>query len=378
MEPQGLSRIRVLVIGQVPPPYSGQTVMTSVLVAGRYRHAELLHVNAGLSTSVAEMGTTSARKIMRLLGLLLRALSVSLRRRPRVLYYHPAGASRSAVLRDILLLPVLRPLFATVVFHLHARGLAAACSALPRPLRTLARRAYARPDVLLGPSGAIVDEAAWLAAGRQVVVPNGTPGGTPRTRYSAAGAVNVLFCNLVSEAKGAGWLLDSVATLVERGIDVRLTFVGEVSSPAYRDELRQRARKQGVAERVVLAGVAIGEEKWRWLAEADVFCVPTTWHQESFGVAHVEAASVGLPVVAADVPGVREVFEPGVSVLLADPADPPSLAEHLADVCTSAAVRERLGTAARAAYLARYTPEHYWHRIDEVFAVIGEASGVRS
>lgn len=362
--------LRVLVIGQVPPPYGGQTIMTEVLVLGRYENAELWHVNAAFSRSLADMGTTSLIKVVRLLGVLARALATTARRRPEVLYFHPAGASKSAILRDIAMLLALRPFYRTVVFHLHARGLTESCGSMPPPLRGLARRVYAAPQLLVGPSAAIVEEAAGLRAQRQLVVPNGTAGGSPRSNYEVDGPVRIVFVNLISEAKGALWLLESLAVLVGRGIDVRLTYVGEVSSSEYQASLLDRAAALGVVDRIAFTGLAVGPDKWQRMAEADVFCVPTTWRQESFGLAMVEAASCGLPIVAADVPGVREVLDDGVSVLLADPDDRFSLTRQLEAVCRSPELRKRLGTAARAEYLHRYTMQSYWRRMEDVFELV--------
>lgn len=362
--------LRVLVLGQVPPPYGGQSVMTEILVNAHYANAEILHVNAKFSSTLAESGELSVRKVLRLVPVLMRSIGIILRYRPEVLYYHPAGRTMSAILRDIVLLLALRPMFQTVVFHMHARGLPATCETLPKPLRALARRVYACPNVLVGPSRAIVEEAAALSPHRMLVIPNGTPSGTPRSHYDVDGPVKILFLNLVSAAKGASWLLDALATLAERQIDAQVTYVGEVSTLAFGTELRERVVGLGLAERVAFIGPAIGTEKWDQLAAADILCVPTTWDQESFGLVLVEAASCGLPIVSADVPGVREVLERDVSVLLADPHNPASLATHLESLCSSAQRRAELGRAARARYLDRYTTEHYRGQIDEVFAAI--------
>jgi len=371
--PSDPPKLGVLVVGQVPPPYGGQTIMTKVLLEGRYDDVELIHVDSAFSTTLSDMGRTSLTKVTRLARVLLRALWMTARRRPSVLYYHPAGASKSAILRDLVLLSALRPLFPAVVFHLHARGLTDACTTLPAPLRRLARRVYARPDVLLGPSTVIVDEAADLGARYTRVIPNGTQGGARRGDRPASGPVQILFLNLISDAKGAGWLLDAFAELRRTGVDARLTLVGEFESAAYRDAFVARCRQLGLQDLVSLPGIAVGEDKWRAMAGADIFCLPTTWPQESFGLALIEAASCGLPVVAADVAGVRDVLEPGVSVLLADPHDRPSLARHLHHLCADPAARERLGTAAREAFERHYTLDRYWAELGEVFAMMRAA-----
>jgi glycosyltransferase involved in cell wall biosynthesis len=359
-----------MVVGQIPPPFGGQTIMTQALLDGEYQNAELLHVDAAFSTALSDMGHSSIIKAGRLIRVLARSLVCRVRARPSVLYYHPAGSSRSAILRDLVLLTVLRPLFSGVVFHVHARGLIEACALLPAPLRLLARRAYGTPDVVVGPSRAIVDEALPLHAAQNRVIANGTLGGRPKKSHDAEDVIDILFLNLISEAKGAMWLLGSVAELHREGIAVRLTMVGEFESPHFREKFDARARKLGVDDRVVLAGTAIGVDKWHCMEEADIFCLPTTWPQESFGLALIEAASCSLPVLAADVPGVREVFEPGASIMLADPGDPGTLTQHLRDLCRDPLLRKRLGNAARDAFEERYTLARYWSDIDELFATM--------
>jgi glycosyltransferase involved in cell wall biosynthesis len=370
----------VLVIGQVPPPFGGQTIMTAALLAGRYRDAELFHVNAAYSTSLADMGRVSVVKLARVAVVLGGAVWTRLRHRTSVLYYHPAGANRGAILRDLVLLPVLRPMFSTVVFHLHARGLPEALASLPRPLRAVARRAYARPDVVLGPSGVIVEEAVSFEARINRVIPNGIAGGQCTDRDRAEGEpVRILYLNLISEAKGAGWLLEAVGEMRDEGLDVELLLAGEFASSEYRDALLGRVHALGLEDSVKFRGVVTGRAKWQLMAESDIFCVPTTWPQESFGLAMVEAASSGLPVVTADVPGVRGLFDDGRSVLLADPADDSTLRPLLERLCRDPGVRQRFGREARSAFEQRYTVERYWEAIGTVFTdLTKETTDVRA
>jgi len=77
------------------------------------------------------------------------------------------------------------------------------------------------------------------------------------------------------------------------------------------------------------------------LAEADIVVVPSRW--EGFGLAAVEALACGLPVVAADVPGLREVV--GDAALLVPPEDPVALAGALRRLVEEPALRARLAQA---------------------------------
>jgi phosphatidylinositol alpha-mannosyltransferase len=96
-----------------------------------------------------------------------------------------------------------------------------------------------------------------------------------------------------------------------------------------------------VRRRVVLLGAVPNEQLPSCLAAADVFFSPATG-QESFGMTLVEAMAAGVPVVASDIDGYREVVRDGGEGLLVRPNDPAALA---------GAVRRVLGDPALASAL---------------------------
>lgn len=91
------------------------------------------------------------------------------------------------------------------------------------------------------------------------------------------------------------------------------------------------------------------------LAAADVFAFPSLW--EGLGGALIEAMALGLPIVASDVPAIREVVDEGANARLVPPADPPALAEALATVLGDARLRSSYGERSREIFLERFTLE---------------------
>ena len=69
-----------------------------------------------------------------------------------------------------------------------------------------------------------------------------------------------------------------------------------------------------------------------------------------------QAMAAGRPVVSADTAAVREVLRDGRDALLVPPADPAALAAALIRLAADPGLRARLGSAARATYLARGAP----------------------
>jgi glycosyltransferase involved in cell wall biosynthesis len=83
------------------------------------------------------------------------------------------------------------------------------------------------------------------------------------------------------------------------------------------------------------------------LRSAHIACQPSTY-REGLPKSALESMAAGLPLVATDIPGCREAVVDGVTGLLVPPRDPQALAAALARLIGDAALRARLGEAARA------------------------------
>ncbi|MFQ5947502.1 MAG: GNAT family N-acetyltransferase, partial [Acidimicrobiia bacterium] len=77
----------------------------------------------------------------------------------------------------------------------------------------------------------------------------------------------------------------------------------------------------------------------------DLFVLPS--HREGFPRSAMEAAATGLPVVASDIRGCREVVEPGVNGLLVPARDPEALATAIRILGDDPVLREKMGRAGR-------------------------------
>jgi glycosyltransferase-like protein len=172
-------------------------------------------------------------------------------------------------------------------------------------------RAIVRPYAHLCVSAAVADE---LAAGWGIqaqVIPNGVDA----ARFASATGMDVwrqrlgryvLSVGGIEPRKGSIELLEAYAKL---GIpDVSLVIAGGETLfdyRAYRAQWEQRAADLGCSP-VVLGPVA-HEALPSLVAAAEVFVFPST--KEGFGLAAMEAAAAGVPLVTSDLPVFRELFD---------------------------------------------------------------------
>lgn len=122
--------------------------------------------------------------------------------------------------------------------------------------------------------------------------------------------------------------------------NARLWLVGDGPQ---RTSLQQRIDARNLAGRVSLVGRF--DEVDTLLAAADLFVLPSV--EEDLSVALLEAMAAGLPVVACNNSGNREVVEDGQQGLLVPPGDTDALATALSCVMDQPELARRLGTAAR-------------------------------
>jgi phosphatidylinositol alpha-mannosyltransferase len=169
------------------------------------------------------------------------------------------------------------------------------------------------------------------------------------------GVLNILFVGRLEERKGLIHLLKAYHRLRKRHVDARLLVVG--AGPKLR-EYRRYVGLRGIRD-VEFLGRVTDEEKARYFASADVFCAPATG-QESFGIVLLEAMAAGVPIVASDIHGYKQVVQRGVQGLLVEPRKPRALAAALYTLALDPELRDRMGEAGRAR-----APEFSWERVTE-------------
>jgi glycosyltransferase involved in cell wall biosynthesis len=83
---------------------------------------------------------------------------------------------------------------------------------------------------------------------------------------------------------------------------------GECLPPWNSELLRTKLSSLGITNKVTLAGLLRGEDKTRILGQTDLFIFPSRAPYESFGLVLVEALMWGLPIIASDWHGNRNVL----------------------------------------------------------------------
>jgi glycosyltransferase involved in cell wall biosynthesis len=259
-----------------------------------------------------------------LLGLAWKAWRLVRELRPSVVHAHwllPQGLV-AAVLKGFE--PRMPPFLVTS----HGADLFALRAA---PLQTLKRWVARRAAGVTVVSGAMREELARIGVDPSTVqvMPMGVD---LAGRFRPDPAVErsrdeLLFVGRLVEKKGLRHLIDAMPAILRAHPTAFLTVAGFGPEEA---QLREQARALGVAAQVRFLGPVRQEELPDLYRRAAVFVAPfvagSSGDQEGLGLVLVEAAGCGCPVVAGDVPAVRDVVVDRRVGIRVPPGDAASLA----------------------------------------------------
>ncbi|MEX0833164.1 MAG: glycosyltransferase family 4 protein [Actinomycetota bacterium] len=151
----------------------------------------------------------------------------------------------------------------------------------------------------------------------------------------------LLWVNRLDPQKGFQVALEAFRRLSDSHRDLSFVVAGDGPD---RNEVRSLPGE--VSRRVVMLGNVRHEDLPSYYAAADAFVAPALG-QESFGIVLLEAMAAGVPVVASDIEGLREVVRDGETGKLVSRGDPAALADAVDSILSDGATAARLVEAGR-------------------------------
>jgi glycosyltransferase involved in cell wall biosynthesis len=195
---------------------------------------------------------------------------------------------------------------------------------------------------------AFAEEEHWA---KLHVVHCGVDPGTfaPVHRDGREPPLRLLSVGRLTQVKGQAVLIDAIAQLRERGVEVAVDVVGDGPKRA---DLERIAADSGVADRVTFAG-AIGQDRIRsYYDRADAFAISS--FAEGIPVVLMEAMASELPVVAPGVMGIRELVHDGDNGRVVRPGRADELADAIEELARDPERRRELGRAGRHTVQAEF------------------------
>ena len=169
--------------------------------------------------------------------------------------------------------------------------------------------------------------------------------------------------------KGHRYLLEAAAALRSRYPRLVVLIAGRkgASSP----ELEDLSERSGLGDVVRFLGHR--EDVPDLLAASDVFAFPSLY--EGLGCAVIEAMALGLPIVASDIPAIREVVEDGRNAVLVSPGSSATIASALDGLLSDRSRRRAYGARGRTIFAERFTLQRSTSRMIALYErLLGDGS----
>ena len=214
-------------------------------------------------------------------------------------------------------------------------------------LTTISRHTRGRVAAAFGPSAALEVLPAGIDSVR--FRPDRAARAEVRRRYGIGDAPLIVCVSRLVSRKGQDILITALPRVRDRVSGARLLLVGD--GPAA-PRLRRLAVAMGVADDVVFAGALPANDVPAHHAAADVFAMPCRTRGggldiEGLGIAFLEAAATGLPVVAGASGGAPETVREGQTGYVVDGRDVAAVTSAVAGLLADPDRAAAMGAAGR-------------------------------
>jgi len=220
-------------------------------------------------------------------------------------------------------------------------------------------------DAIICPSNVTREYIASLGLSRKLVtvIPNGVSPSdfSPSPLPSREGRVPVLlYIGTLADWQGLEVIIKAMPKILEQQ-SVRLQLVGRGRS-RQRKLLSKQIRKLGIEENVIVQSAVPHHEIPALIAEADICVAPLGLNdrnvtQGACPIKVLEYMAAGRPLIASNMPIVRELVREDVDALLFSPNDSDDLARQVLSLLNNIELSKRLAASASERVLTKFT----WH-----------------
>jgi phosphatidylinositol alpha-1,6-mannosyltransferase len=198
----------------------------------------------------------------------------------------------------------------------------------------------------------------------------GADGARVREQYGLGDRPVVVCISRMVARKGQDVLVRALPRIREQVPGAALLLVGD---GPYRREVEREVDRLGLREHVVLTGRVPWAQTPDYYAAGTVFCMPTRTRlaglePEALGICYLEAAAVGLPVVAGDSGGAPDAVLEGENGFVVDGRNVETVADRCAQLLLDPELSRRFGERGRAWVVQQWRWDDLAVRLQQLLA----------
>ena len=360
-----------LIIGQIPPPFLGQAIMTKVLIDSLSDlNYKFKFINQTSSKNTKSFSRLEIGKFCVVLKTIFSILIDVLFDKSDILYYSPSGHRKIAIIRDIIILTFSRLFYKKVIFHFHAYGLSLVRPKLNFLLRKLFDFSFLEPDLMIKLTHDVNADESLIKPASVKILPNAVLGNPPeiKDKLLFKDKIKLIYVGAIYEERG----IDDIIELIHfskklNDLDITVDFVGDFMCQKFKSKINMLIDEYDIAEKIKFLGVKINEEKNILIEKAHFLILPSRVPSETFGLVLIEAMMNMTPPVCTDINGPKFIVNHDKNGLKYTPNDIKGLYSSILKCVLNPVHYESLRQNARREYENKYTLSTFKSNVDSIF-----------
>lgn len=358
----------ILFILHFSPPVHG-----SSMVGEQIRDSKLLnesfnghYINLNTSRDVNEIGQISVKKSLRYISILLKVFVSLLIHRPKISYI-AITATGLAFYKDAIIVLLVKLFGVKTVFHMHNKGVSTRQDNIIDNM--LYRVIFNNSEVILLSYKLYPDIKKYVKKNNVYVCYNGIKDLCKKILLKKNSKIIVLFLSNLIESKGVYILLEACYLLKKNGLNFHINFIGGVGDVS-EYQFNLKVKKFNLENYVSYYGKKYGKDKEDFFQNADIFALPTYYHNECFPIVLLEAMQYSLPIVTTFEGGIPDLVEDKKTGFLVTQQDVLALTEKLQCLISNPELRIDMGKAGRKLFEEKFTEIHFESRMQGILTSI--------
>lgn len=368
-----MKKLKILVVGPTPPPFTGMSVVTEMLLNSSLKDKfKIVHLDTVDRREISNMGKFDLVNFFLALKHFVRFLYLCIRNKPDLIYL-PISQNFFGYIRDFLLLAPCLIFKMKIVIHLHGGYFRNFYERSHVLLRKNIHFVLQRISAVIVLGECLRDIFRGLVSEEKIfVVPNGVDDCfTDKLTKPCDNTFKIIFLSNFIREKGIFNTLKVIFPIISQYKNIKFIFAGEWCSKRDKIEADMIIESTNIKENIEFMGRVGGMVKKELLSSADLFILPTFYPLEGQPLVILEAMSAGLPIITTNKGAISETVENEKNGVLIDVSDDKELLESIKRFISNRKLCIEMGTRNRQIYLQRYTKDIFIDNLLTVLTKVG-------
>lgn len=362
---------KVIILGKLPPPYMGPAIATDLLLKSELKNRfQLIHLDTRINKTLSSFGKWGFGKIFKSISLYIKLWYLLWKHKPNVVLV-PISQTTTGFIKDALFITVAGWFNTNIVIQLRGSSFKNWVSGSSHQVQRYIKHVLGKTQgvIVLGHNLKYLF-TDYFNDNRIFVIPNGGNYTFPAINKHKQGVNMLYFSNLLA-AKGIEDVFEAIALLTNHAnstlstnCSFSLDVVGAWDSKEVEKKCLALLKKGNLPIRI--HAPKSGQDKFRYLAEADVFVFPPR-EPEGHPWAIVEAMAAGLPIISTNQGAIIESVIDQKNGFIVPIKSPEKIAEKLKLLIENAELRHQMGIQSKQLYLEHFTEEKMVEKYTTVF-----------